>query len=309
MQTNKTLSTFYVKTKENRMKTFTSRFKITPEKHVNLNDFQTDYTSGMKKKAGEKELLKNIEELASIQELFWADNRYSLLIILQAPDAAGKDGAIRHVMSGLNPQSCRVYSYKAPSKEELDHDYLWRHYKDLPERGMIGIFNRSHYENVLVTKVNPSFILNENLPGINTEEDIDKKFWVQRYEQINHFEKHLVQNGTLILKFFLNISKEEQKARLLARLQEEDKNWKFCSDDLKARAQWDEYHKAYEDMLEETSTEHAPWFVIPADKKFFARVAIGKIIVEKIKSLDLHYPTGETKEQLAKALETLLGEQ
>lgn len=291
------------------MKTFTKKFVVLPKQHVNLKEIKTDYTCGMKKKEGEKELVKNVEELASFQELFWADNRYSLLIVLQAPDAAGKDGAVRHVMSGLNPQSCRVYSYKTPSKEELDHDYLWRHYKDLPERGMIGIFNRSHYENVLVTKVNPQYILNENIPGINNVEDVDQKFWEQRYEQINNFEKHLFQNGTHILKFFLNVSKEEQKNRLLARLQEEDKNWKFSSDDLKARSQWDEYHKAYEEMLEETSTDYAPWFVIPADKKFFARVAIGKIIVEKIKSLDLHYPTGETKEQLAKALEVLTGEE
>lgn len=290
------------------MKSYTEKFIVKPKEGVKLKELASDFTGGMKKKEGEKELQKNVEELTSFQELFWADNRYSLLIVLQAPDAAGKDGAIRHVMSGLNPQSCRVYSYKTPSKEELDHDYLWRHYKDLPERGMIGIFNRSHYENVLVTKVNPQFVLNENIPDINDMKDIDKKFWEQRYEQINNFEKHLAQNGTVVLKFFLNISKEEQKERLLARLQEEDKNWKFSSDDLKARAQWDEYHEAYEDMLNKTSTDYAPWFVIPADKKFFARVAIGEIIVEKLKSLDLKYPTGETKEQLAKALETLLAE-
>ncbi len=290
------------------MKSYSEKFIVKPKESFKLKESATDFTGGMKKKEGEKELVKNTEELASLQELFWADNRYSLLIILQAPDAAGKDGAIRHVMSGLNPQSCRVYSYKSPSKEELDHDYLWRHYKDLPERGMIGIFNRSHYENVLVTKVNPQFILNENIPGINEVKNIDKKFWEQRYEQINNFEKHLSQNGTIVLKFFLNISKDEQKERLLARLQEEDKNWKFCSDDLKARAQWNEYQNAYEDMMKETSTDYAPWFVIPADKKFFARVAIGEIIVEKLKSLDLHYPTGETKEELAKALEILLSE-
>ncbi|VBB45697.1 conserved hypothetical protein [uncultured Paludibacter sp.] len=290
------------------MKSFSEKFIVKPGDKVNLKELDTAYSGGIKKKEGVKDLLKNVEELASFQELFWADNSYSLLIVLQAPDAAGKDGAIRHVMSGLNPQSCRVYSYKTPSREELDHDYLWRHYKDLPERGMIGIFNRSHYENVLATKVNPQFILNENIPGINDIKDIHKKFWSQRYEQINNFEKYLYQNGTHVIKFFLHLSKEEQKARLLARLEEKDKNWKFSSDDLKARAQWDEYQKAYEDMLEETSTDYAPWFVIPADKKFFARVAIGKIIVEKMKSLDLHYPSGETKEQLAQALETLMSE-
>ena len=211
------------KTKKNKMKSYTEKFIVKPKEGVKLKELASDFTDGMKKKEGEKELQKNVEELTSFQELFWADNRYSLLIVLQAPDAAGKDGAIRHVMSGLNPQSCRVYSYKTPSKEELDHDYLWRHYKDLPERGMIGIFNRSHYENVLVTKVNPQFVLSENIPGINDVKDIDKKFWEQRYEQINNFEKHLAQNGTVVLKFFLNISKEEQKERLLAAFRKKTK--------------------------------------------------------------------------------------
>ena len=290
------------------MKSFYEKLIVKPNSNIHLKDFDTSYSGGMKKKEGVKLLEENVEELASMQELFWADNRYSLLIVLQAPDAAGKDGAVRHVMSGLNPQGCRVYSYKAPSRQELDHDYLWRHNRDLPERGMIGIFNRSHYENVLATKVNPQFILNENLPGIKTVDDIDEEFWEKRYKQINNFEKYLTQNGTIILKFFLNLSKEEQKERLLSRLEEEEKNWKFSSDDLRARAQWDEYQKAYEEMLEKTSTEYAPWFIIPADKKFFARVAIGKIMVEKMKSLDLRYPTGESKEQLAQALETLLNE-
>lgn len=290
------------------MKSFYEKLIVKPNSNIYLKDFDTSYSGGMKKKEGVKLLEENVEELASMQELFWADNRYSLLIVLQAPDAAGKDGAVRHVMSGLNPQGCRVYSYKAPSRQELDHDYLWRHNRDLPERGMIGIFNRSHYENVLATKVNPQFILNENLPGIKTVDDIDEEFWEKRYKQINNFEKYLTQNGTIILKFFLNLSKEEQKERLLSRLEEEEKNWKFSSDDLRARAQWDEYQKAYEEMLEKTSTEYAPWFIIPADKKFFARVAIGKIMVEKMKSLDLRYPTGESKEQLAQALETLLNE-
>lgn len=290
------------------MKSFYEKLIVKPNSNIHLKDFDTSYSGEMKKKEGVKLLEENVEELASMQELFWADNRYSLLIVLQAPDAAGKDGAVRHVMSGLNPQGCRVYSYKAPSRQELDHDYLWRHNRDLPERGMIGIFNRSHYENVLATKVNPQFILNENLPGIKTVDDIDEEFWEKRYKQINNFEKYLTQNGTIILKFFLNLSKEEQKERLLSRLEEEEKNWKFSSDDLRARAQWDEYQKAYEEMLEKTSTEYAPWFIIPADKKFFARVAIGKIMVEKMKSLDLRYPTGESKEQLAQALETLLNE-
>ena len=290
------------------MKLNSEKFIVKSGNKIKLKDFDTKFTAGLDKKQGKNELAKNIEELSLFQEKFWADNRYSLLIILQAPDTAGKDGVIRHVMTGLNPQSCRVHSYKAPSKEELDHDYLWRHYKDLPERGMIEIFNRSHYENVLATKVNPQFLMAENIPDLDRPEKADKKFWNERYEQINNFEKHIYQNGTHILKFFLNLSKDEQKERLLARLNEKDKNWKFSSDDLIARAQWDKYQDAYEEMLEKTSTDYAPWYVIPADKKYFARVAIGEIIVDTLKKLDLRYPSGETPEQLAKAKEILLSE-
>lgn len=290
------------------MKLDFDKFIVKPGSKVKLKDYDTGYAAGLKKKKGVKELQNNIEELAVLQEKFWADNRYSMLIILQAPDAAGKDGAIRHVMSGLNPQSCRVHSYKAPSREELDHDYLWRHYKDLPERGMIEIFNRSHYENVLATKVNPEYLMSENIPGIDSPEKADKKFWNERYEQINNFEKHIHQNGTRIVKIFLHLSKEEQKERLLARLNEKEKNWKFSSDDLKSRAKWDEFQAAYEEMMEKTSTEYAPWYVVPADKKFFARVAIGEIIVEHLKKLDLQYPAGETSGELQKAKEMLMNE-
>ena len=243
------------------------------------------------------------------QRVFYADDRFSLLIILQASDTAGKDGVIRHVMSGINPQGCRVHSFKTPSKEELDHDYLWRHYKTLPERGMIEIFNRSHYENVLATKVNPQFLLNENLPGIDSVDKVDNKFWENRYEQINNFEKHLCQNGTHILKFFLHISKDEQKERLLARLDNPDKNWKFSKADMEARAQWDKYQTAYTEMLQNTSKEYAPWYVIPADKKFFARVAVGDIILEKMQSLQLRFPSGQSDKILAEAREQLLAEQ
>ncbi len=290
------------------MKLDFDKFLIKPDSNVKLKDYDTAYTAGLTKKKGVKELVNNMHELAEYQEKFWADNRYSMLIVLQAPDAAGKDGAIRHVMSGLNPQSCRVHSYKTPSREELDHDYLWRHYKDLPERGMIEIFNRSHYENVLATKVNPRFLMNENIPGLDSPEKADKKFWNERYEQINNFEKHISQNGCKVIKFFLNLSKEEQKQRLLDRLNEKEKNWKFSSDDLTARSQWDEYQKAYEEMMEKTSTDYAPWYVIPADKKYFARVAIGEIIVEHFKKLDLHYPSPESPEQLAKAKQILESE-
>lgn len=286
-----------------------NKFKVPEAVSISLKKYATREDGGLNKKAAKVELKENTKELKDIQRVFYADNRFALLIVLQAPDTAGKDGAIRHVMSGINPQGCRVHNFKTPSKEELDHDYLWRHYKVLPERGMIEIFNRSHYENVLATKVNPSFILNENLPGIDSVDKIDDQFWENRYEQINNFEKHLHQNGTHILKFFLNLSKDEQKKRLLSRLDNPNKNWKFNKADLEARAQWDEYQQVYEEMLEKTSKEHAPWYVIPADKKYFARVAIGSIILEKLQSLNLSFPSGKSESILAEAREQLLSEE
>ena len=285
-----------------------NQLKVSEDASVNLKEYSTNETGGYNKKTAKVEIKSNIKELKKIQRVFYADDRFSLLIVLQASDAAGKDGVIRHVMSGINPQGCRVHSFKTPSKKELDHDYLWRHYKALPERGMIEIFNRSHYENVLVTKVNPQLILNENLPGIDSVNKIDDEFWENRYEQINNFEKHLCQNGTHILKFFLHVSKDEQKKRLLSRLDNPDKNWKFNNADLEARAQWDEYQKAYAEMLENTSKEYAPWYVIPADKKFFARVAVGDIILEKMRSLNLRFPLSESDKILSQAREQLLTE-
>jgi PPK2 family polyphosphate:nucleotide phosphotransferase len=283
---------------------------IVPEDaSISLKKYATSENGGLNKKAAKVELKNNTKELKQIQRVFYADDRYSLLIVLQAPDTAGKDGAIRHVMSGINPQGCRVHNFKAPSKQELDHDYLWRHYKVLPERGMIEIFNRSHYENVLATKVNPSLILNENLPGIDSVDKIDDRFWENRYEQINNFEKHIYQNGTHILKFFLHLSKDEQKKRLLSRLDNPNRNWKFNKADLEARAQWNEYQTAYEEMLEKTSKDYAPWYVIPADKKFFARVAIGSIILKKLQSLDLRFPSGKPDDILAEARAQLLSEE
>ena len=283
-------------------------FRVPEDKTINLNDYSTNESGGFNKKTAKKELKKSIKELKKLQRIFYADDRFSLLIVLQASDTAGKDGTIRHVMSGINPQGCRVHSFKAPSHKELAHDYLWRHYKALPERGMIEIFNRSHYENVLVTKVNPHLILHENLPGIDSVDDIDSVFWQNRDEQINNFEKHLCQNGTHILKFFLHLSKDEQKKRLLSRLDNPDKNWKFSLDDIRAREQWDEYQKEYQNMLEKTSKEHAPWYVIPADKKYFARMAVGDIILEKLESLNLSYPEGKSKDILSKAKKQLLNE-
>lgn len=283
-------------------------FKVNEDSPVDLKKFSTNESGGFNKKSAKKEIKSNIKDLRKIQRVFYADDRYSLLIVLQASDAAGKDGVIRHVMSGINPQGCRVDSFKTPSKEELDHDYLWRHYKVLPERGMIEIFNRSHYENVLVTKVNPELILFENLPGIDSVDKIDDEFWQNRYQQINNFEKHLHQNGTRILKFFLHVSKDEQKKRLLSRLENPDKNWKFNNADLEARAQWDAYQKAYTEMLENTSKEYAPWYVIPADKKFFARVAVGDIILNLLQSLNLRYPRAKSEKVLTLARAQLLAD-
>jgi len=209
-----------------------------------------------------------------------------LLIILQGMDAAGKDSAIRHVLSGVNPQGCQVTAFKTPSEEELNHDFLWRHVKALPERGSMGIFNRSYYEDVLIVKVRPEVLEKQNLPA-RVE---GRLFWTQRYEDINMFERHLVRNGTVVLKFFLHVSEEQQKQRLLKRLEDPDKNWKFSLTDLSERSKWDDYMEAYEDMLNQTSTEWAPWYVIPADKKWVTHASISEIIVSQIKKLDLKYP-------------------
>jgi PPK2 family polyphosphate:nucleotide phosphotransferase len=280
-------------------------------KKFSLKDYDTDYDNKMiSKEEGEQLLNDGIKLLASLQDKFYADDRYSLLIILQAMDAAGKDGAIKHVMSGFNPQGVKVASFKAPTSQELDHDYLWRHYKELPGRGEIGIFNRSHYENVLVTKVHPEFILNERLPKYKSMEDFNKKFWEKRYKQINRFEKNLYENGTLILKFFLHVSKEEQKKRFLERIDNPEKNWKFSLADAKERQYWDQYQDAYADMMRETSHDYAPWYVLPADDKWFTRVCIGAIILFELQKLKLKYPTvnNEKKKQLLLAKEGLLGE-
>ena len=278
-----------------------SKLLVKEDSRVVLSNIPTLEDGGYNKKTAKEEIKNNIKELKKFQEMFYADDRYSLLIILQARDAAGKDGVIRHVMSGINPQGCMVHSFKTPTKNELEHDYFWRHYRELPQRGMIEIFNRSHYENVLATKVNPQWILNERIPGYGSVGKIDQSFRDNRYESINAIEKNLYNNGMRILKFFLNISKEEQKQRFLDRINEPDKNWKFSSADLQARSQWDDYTAAYEEMLSKTSKQYAPWYVIPADKKFFTRVAVGEIILELFKSLDLLYPPAESPEILEKA--------
>ncbi len=271
---------------------YLKKLQVQPGKKISLAaDFETDEERKLiTKEAGEELLEEGIKRLAEMQDKLYAHNQHSVLIVLQAMDAAGKDGVIKHVLSGLNPMGVKVNSFKAPSSTELDHDYFWRHYKALPARGEIGIFNRSHYENVLVTRVHPEFVLKENLPGISAVEDITEEFWQKRYKQINRFEKNLAQNGTLIIKFFLHVGKEEQKKRFLDRIDDPEKNWKLSPADAKERKFWDDYMRAYEAMLPATSTEHAPWFVIPADDKWFARLSMAAIIYQEFEKLNLSYP-------------------
>lgn len=286
--------------------------KVKPGKKVSLKkDFGTDYADKLfSKKEGEILLQSGVNNLAKVQDELYADNNYSVLIVLQAMDAAGKDSAIKHVMSGLNPQGVKVTSFKVPTGEELDHDYIWRHYKALPARGEIGIFNRSHYENVLVTRVHPEFILKENLPGISSVKNIGKKFWEKRYRQINQFEKTLAENGTIILKFFLHVSKAEQKKRFIERIDDPSKNWKFSVADVGERAHWDEYMNAYEEMLAATSADYAPWYVLPADDKWFTRVCLAGVIHAEFSKLQIAYPelSAEEKLKLQDVKKQLMGE-
>ncbi|HSQ54515.1 MAG TPA: polyphosphate kinase 2 family protein [Gemmata sp.] len=269
-------------------------------------EFEDFGKEALKERAREV-LDRNLAELEEAQGLLYADDRYSILIVLQAMDAAGKDGTIKHVMSGVNPQGCQVFSFKKPSAEELDHNFLWRYMKSLPERGRIGIFNRSYYEDVLVVKVHPE-LLGRQLPREN--EKIGKKFWEARYEDINAFERHLVRNGTIILKFFLNVSKAEQKKRFLERLERPEKNWKFSTADLAERGHWDEYMEVYEDALSATSTDWAPWYVIPADHKWVTRAVVADIVTTAISGLGLKYPelTPEQRKRLDDARSKLAAE-
>jgi PPK2 family polyphosphate:nucleotide phosphotransferase len=291
-------------------------FQVPAGETIRLKDYnpswaQTEEMEELGKAAlrerARKILDQNLADLTRAQDLLYADDRYAVLIVLQAMDAAGKDGTIKHVMSGVNPQGCQVFSFKKPSAEDLDHNFLWRYMKCLPERGRIGIFNRSYYEDVLVVKVHPELIgrqlVRKKKPG--------KKFWAQRYEDINAFERHLARNGTLILKFFLNVSKAEQKARFLERLDRPEKNWKFSPSDLSERDYWADYMDAYEDALSATSTKWAPWYVIPADHKWVARAVVADVITTAIRGLDLRYPevTEEQKKLLSVARTKLEGEE
>jgi PPK2 family polyphosphate:nucleotide phosphotransferase len=247
-----------------------------------------------------------VEAMAALQDMLYAQDRWSLLLVFQAMDAAGKDGAIKHVMSGLNPQGCQVVSFKVPSAEELDHDYLWRCQRHLPERGRIGIFNRSYYEEVLVVRVHPELLARQKVPS----QLIGKRIWRRRYEDIGAFERHLARNGTVIRKFFLNVSREEQKRRFLERIDTPAKNWKFSAADVVERGFWDDYAVAYEDMIRHTASEYAPWYVVPADNKWYSRLIVAGAVIEALASLDLRYPkvSAAQRKTLAAAKEKLLAE-
>jgi PPK2 family polyphosphate:nucleotide phosphotransferase len=287
-------------------------FLVKPKtKNFKLSDFETKYKGKtLNREESEIMLETGREHLAEMQDKLYAHNQYGVLIIFQAMDAAGKDGAVKHIMSGFNPLGVRVYSFKAPTSTELDHDYFWRHSLALPGRGEIAIHNRSHYENVLVTRVHPEYLLKENIPQISNVKDVDNTFWKMRFKQIRRYENNLTDNGTVILKFFLNVSKKEQKKRFLERIDDPSKNWKFSLADLKERGYWNEYQRAYTEAIAATSTESAPWFVIPADDKWYARLAIASIIYKQFEKLDLHYPNvdEEQKQQLQKARIQLMAE-
>lgn len=272
------------------MKLDISKFRVPPETRVNLDTLETDWRpKGMKKKDAGKELQQDVQRLCEMQDKLYAQDTHSLLLVFQALDAAGKDSCIKHVLSGVNPQGVDVSSFKQPSTEELDHDFLWRCNKRLPERGRIGIFNRSYYEEVLVVRVHPDFLKAQHLPP-KVLGDLGKDFWNARYETINNFENHLVQNGITVVKFFLHVSKDEQKRRFLDRINEPEKNWKFSPTDVKERQSWGDYMQSYRAMLRHTSTKVAPWYVVPADRKWVTRMIVMRVILETLEGLNLKYP-------------------
>ncbi len=286
-----------------------NRLRVHPGAQVRLSDYPTDY-QGSELKKKERLLEAGRRRLAEIQDKLYAHNRYGVLIILQAMDAAGKDGAVKHILSGVNPMGVRITSFKAPTPHELDYDYLWRHSVTLPRRGEIAIHNRSHYENVLVTRVHPEYILKENIPGIDTVSRIDQEFWNNRFKQIRAFEQNTADNGTIILKFFLHLSKGEQKKRLISRIDDTAKNWKFEVNDLRERKHWHLYQEAYEDAISATSTDFAPWFIIPADNKWYTRLAIAAVIHRSLSGLSIDYPevSHAQREELHKAKNELMEE-
>ncbi|MEW5984510.1 MAG: polyphosphate kinase 2 family protein [Acidobacteriota bacterium] len=281
--------------------------RVVDGRRFRLKRIDPDETGGLKKSEAEAFLQQGIEHLAQTQEKLYAHNRWSVLLVFQAMDAAGKDGAIKHVMSGVNPQGCQVFSFKAPSAEELDHDFMWRTICRLPERGRIGIFNRSYYEEVLVVRVHPQFLAAQRLPP----RVVTKRIWRERCEDIAGFERYLARQGYAIVKFFLHVSKAEQKARFLERLERPEKNWKFSSADVEERAHWDAYMEAYEDTIRRTAAEHAPWYVVPADHKWFARLVVAGAIAQTLDRLNLTFPvvSDEQKEALAASRAALTREQ
>ena len=283
-------------------------FRVTKGKDFRLKDVDPDdtldFTKEEHKPAAKEALALGVAALADLQDKLYAQDKWAVLLIFQAMDAAGKDGAIKHVMSGLNPQGCQVYSFKSPSAEDLDHDYLWRCMKCLPNRGHIGIFNRSYYEEVLVVRVHPGFLAKQKLPP----ELVGKNIWDERFEDIRNFEQYLTRNGVVVRKFFLHVSKKEQKRRFLERIDDPLKNWKFSSNDANERDFWDDYMQAYEEMIQETATKHAPWYVVPADNKWFTRVVVAAAVIEALVDLNLAYPqVGQDKlRELATAKDKLL---
>ncbi len=273
-------------------------------KHFKLKDFDPGDTAHWKSKEHAAEALQEgIQRMAELQDKLYAQDSWAVLLIFQAMDAAGKDGIIKHVMSGVNPQGCQVYSFKAPSDLELQHDFLWRTTRDLPERGHIGIFNRSYYEEVLVVRVHPEILQSQKTP----RQLCGKSIWEERFEDIRCFERHMARSGTVIRKFFLNLSKKEQKQRFLDRLDEPEKNWKFSASDIRERKYWDDYQKAYEEMIGNTATEHAPWYVVPADNKWFTRLVVSSVVVQTLESLNLGYPkVDEVKKKDLEAAKAVL---
>jgi PPK2 family polyphosphate:nucleotide phosphotransferase len=279
---------------------YAKRFLVGDGANFRLKDFDPAETLGLKSKEHARETLEHgIARLCELQEKLFAQDRWAILVVLQAMDAAGKDSTIKHVMSGLNPQGCRVTSFKEPSAEDLDHDFLWRATRSLPERGRIGIFNRSYYEEVLIVRIHPEILSREKLPA----HLVSGKIWQERFEDINAYEQYLSRNGIVVLKFFLNVSKKEQKRRFLERMDEPEKNWKFSASDTLERQHWDEYMSAYEEMIRNTSTKCAPWYVVPADHKWFTRVVVAEALVQALETLDLKFPQidAEKRKDLKKA--------
>jgi len=282
-----------------KVKKLADTFRVDGGKHFRLKNFDPANTGHWhSKEHAEKTLQESVARTAELQDMLYAQDSWALLVIFQAMDAAGKDGAIKHVMSGVNPQGCQVYSFKAPSEVELQHDFLWRTTRNLPERGHIGIFNRSYYEEVLVVRVHPEILKAQKTPSSL----VGKSVWKERFEDIACFERHMARSGTVIRKFFLHVSKKEQKKRFLARLEEPEKNWKFSASDIHEREYWDDYQKAYEEMIQNTASKHAPWYVVPADNKWFTRLVISTVLVDTLESLKLSYP--KVEEQKRKELES-----